>query len=264
MRAISKMLRKVGRRRRSRAVTAGEASVHTISRPAAIAGRIWSRTLAACPWCVPLMAICRMSGMYQMRRLPTLSSSTVFWMRPSSCPKYCWPAIRSAPPASNTLQPPRSSRRPRMRRNDVLPTRVSPLTSSERAGASRAVASASLSASRQASGSSRMSWPLALVQKRPKELRKVRSTLSRCRLSRLSDSRTAMGWCTRSRNALITACWAAEACSIAASIIGGSPKRSRSAKWSRNMGAIKILSRHQSLAWMSGAPTAGRGLQARK
>ena len=48
-RAISRTLRSAGRSRSRRAVLAGEASVHITSRPAAMAGRIWSRMLAAWP-----------------------------------------------------------------------------------------------------------------------------------------------------------------------------------------------------------------------
>ena len=70
--------------------------------------------------------------MYQTTFFEAASSSMVRWMRPSNSPNHFCPAIRSAPLASKTLQPCRSSRRPSSLRNEVLPTRTSPLTSSER------------------------------------------------------------------------------------------------------------------------------------
>ncbi len=68
--------------------------------------------------------------MYQMTFLVTASSSMARWMRPSSWPNHCWPAIRSAPLASNTIHPSRSSRLASRRRNALLPTLGSPDTSS--------------------------------------------------------------------------------------------------------------------------------------
>ncbi len=124
--------------------------------------------------------------MYQMSFLETASSSTVRWIRPSSWPNHCCPAMRSAPLASNTVHPSRSSRLASRRRNDVLPTRASPLARSERAGALREAASAAFSASCQGSGSIRVSRPLGLDQKRPKEVRNSRSTLTRWCLSSCS------------------------------------------------------------------------------
>ena len=39
--------------------------------------------LALCPWCVPLRASCRRSGMYQISFLATVISSAAWRMRPS-------------------------------------------------------------------------------------------------------------------------------------------------------------------------------------
>ena len=166
--------------------------------------------LAACPWCVPLRASCSMSGMYQMSFLEAASSSIVCWMRPSSWPNHCWPAIRSAPPASKTSQPAFSRRPASRRRNVVLPTRWSPLTSNDRAGVCCDTVSAASSASSQPSGSTRSSRSLRSAQKRPNEARKARSMLARWKLSSCRISAVASSWFTRCRNALIVA--GGEAC----------------------------------------------------
>ena len=70
----------------SRAVPLAVASHHTISRPAAIAGMIWSSMVALWPECRPLMATCTISGTYQISLWPFASSSTTWRMRPSSWP----------------------------------------------------------------------------------------------------------------------------------------------------------------------------------
>ena len=258
-RTTSRTPRSIGRDCTRRAVLVDVASVHTISRPEETAGRIWSRMLAACPWCVPLRANCRMSGMYQMSFLEAASSSTVRWMRPSSWPNHCCPAIRSAPPASKTSQPSPSSRLASSRRNVVLPTRWSPLTSSERVGVCRDAVSAADRASRHTSGSTRSSSSLRSAQKRPNEERKPRSMLARWKVSSCLISAVAWAWFTRCRKALIVPGGEAFVACSAEPKAGASPRRSLCAKWSRKNPGMMTFSHHQSLAPAAGAPTGGRG-----
>ncbi len=144
-----------------------------------------------------------------MSFLVAVSSSTVWRIRPSSWPNHCWPAMRSAPLASNTLQPCRVTRPASSRRNEVLPTSRSPLTSSGRIAPCCKVAAAVVRTTRQSSGSTKWSGSARSAQKRPNVVRKARSMLPRTISSSSATSALASGWSTRSRKARTTACGAA-------------------------------------------------------
>ena len=199
-----------------------------------------------------------MSGMYQTTFFEAASSSMVRWMRPSNSPNHFCPAIRSAPLASKTLQPCRSSRRPSSLRNEVLPTRTSPLTSSERGCAPSTLDPVSASASAQYVGSTSTSLAAA-CQKRPNVARKARSMLNSLALSSAARSSLANGWLTRARMALMVSRVSGLIPSRPGPNSAASPRLERSSKCSRKAVITNILSRHHSRAERSGLPAGGRG-----